>query len=205
MRFGTHEKDVERFDRWASTYDDSRLQKRVFRPVHDRVVELATRITPNASVILDVGCGTGQLLARLQDSFPDAHLLGVDAAPAMANSCNARGFPSATGRAEQLPFRSESVDLALSTMSLHHWTDQSLGLSEARRVLRLGGSFILVDGIVRTWLRPLFAVLRKRERLHTKKEIDSMLAHSGMHTTERSIVSGMWGGIAATVARRPDQ
>lgn len=120
----------------------------------------------------------------------------------MARESGTRGFPATVARAEHLPIADRTVDLALSTMSFHHWSDQSLGLSEAARVLRPGGCFILVDGIVTAWLRPLFTVLRKRERLHTATEIDSLLERAGMRTLERSTISGMWGGIAASVASR---
>jgi ubiquinone/menaquinone biosynthesis C-methylase UbiE len=47
--------------------------------------------------------------------------------------------------AEHLPLENESVDLVTSTTSFHHWSDHAQGVSEAVRVLRLGGLFILAD------------------------------------------------------------
>jgi len=43
---------------------------------------------------------------------------------------------------EVLPLEDASVDLALSTISFHHWQDQAAGVREVARVLRPGGSFL---------------------------------------------------------------
>jgi len=47
--------------------------------------------------------------------------------------------------AEHLPLENDSVELATSTTSFHHWSDQAQGVREAVRVLRGGGLFILAD------------------------------------------------------------
>ena len=41
-------------------------------------------------LILDIGCGTGLLTARLHARYPQARLLGVDIAPGMLQACRAR-------------------------------------------------------------------------------------------------------------------
>src|SRR2546423_7076859 len=57
-----------------------------------------------------------------------------------------------TGMAEALPLQDASVDLALSTISFHHWHDQAAGIREIARVLRPGGYFLLVDLSFPDWL-----------------------------------------------------
>jgi ubiquinone/menaquinone biosynthesis C-methylase UbiE len=47
--------------------------------------------------------------------------------------------------AENLPLPDESQDLVTTTMSFHHWMNQCKGMSEASRVLRAGGFFVLAD------------------------------------------------------------
>ncbi len=56
-----HGSDVERFDRWSSTYEGYWLQKLIFDRVHRAVLDaVADQARPE--VLLDVGCGTGRLL-----------------------------------------------------------------------------------------------------------------------------------------------
>jgi SAM-dependent methyltransferase len=150
---------------------------------------------PQARTVLDVGCGTGRLLERLAQAYPTARLAGVDAAAGMAVVAARRHRVAAVvGVAEQLPFRSGSVQLLVSTISFHHWGDQRRGLAEVRRVLDPGGHLLLTDPIVTGWLRPFFAVGRARDRFHTPAELDAMLGNAGLRAGRRSLVPGMWGG-----------
>ena len=91
--------------------------------------------------------------------------------------------------------------MVVSTVSFHHWGNQSKGLDEVHRVLRSGGSFILVDIIAASWTRPFFAVFRNRDRFHTLVEIDEMMHRAGMPVVERSTVPDAWKTVVATVAR----
>jgi ubiquinone/menaquinone biosynthesis C-methylase UbiE len=45
----------------------------------------------------------------------------------------------------QIPFPDDSLDLVVSTLSLHHWRDPVGVLDEIARVLRPGGSFLVFD------------------------------------------------------------
>ena len=122
-------------------------------PEYDRLranadLELRARLTLEACVppwsgtALDVGCGTGTLLASLRRRRPDLTLIGADLSAAMLHQA-ARG---ATGRtlllranARGIPLPAQVVDLACYSLSLHHLGDESLALAEAARVLRPGG------------------------------------------------------------------
>src|SRR4051794_20195760 len=72
------DRDVRRFDRRASAYDEGGLgewHRRITRRAADVVLSAA----PGATRILDVGCGTGMLLALLAEEAPHAlELAGVD-------------------------------------------------------------------------------------------------------------------------------
>jgi ubiquinone/menaquinone biosynthesis C-methylase UbiE len=81
----------------------------------------------------------------------------VDLAEGMVAQARA-GAPGAAiylAPAEHLPLPDAAFDLATSTTSFHHWTDQAQGLREVGRVLRLGGLFILADMSLPTYGRPL--------------------------------------------------
>lgn len=67
--------DVERFDRWGSTYERSWMQQRLFDPVHSAILHRAESRFKPAS-LLDIGCGSGRLLRKVHDSWPEAQLSG---------------------------------------------------------------------------------------------------------------------------------
>jgi ubiquinone/menaquinone biosynthesis C-methylase UbiE len=120
----SHGHDVDRFNRWASTYDRHRMQRIIFDPIQRTVLQLAAEQVGQPSAILDVGCGTGRLLRSAGARFRGAKLVGIDAAIEMvkqAQSSTPNGaiqFQQAT--AEELPFPNASLDLVFSTMTFHH-------------------------------------------------------------------------------------
>ena len=83
-------------------------------------------------------------------------------------------------QAEMLPFGGGEFDLAMSTISFHHWSDQRAGLREIARVLAPGGGFVLADHFVTSWQRPFFAGRGRRDRFHTPAEIDAMLGEADL-------------------------
>ncbi|HZC04178.1 MAG TPA: class I SAM-dependent methyltransferase [Ktedonobacterales bacterium] len=139
-------RDVRHFERWSQSYEGSWMQRRLFSRVHTAVLDLAASLSAPASV-LDVGCGTGRLLRTAAARWPYAQLIGVDPAQGMVDVAR-KLTPDATfyrGLAESLPLPDASVDLVFSTLSFHHWADQTAGVREIARALRPGGHFILAD------------------------------------------------------------
>lgn len=101
----------------------------------------------NPESILDVGCGTGRLLRKAGERWPNARLIGVDPAEGMIEKARLL-MPNAAfyvSMAESLPLPDASVNLVFSTVSFHHWQDKLQGVREVRRVLRPGGRFFLAD------------------------------------------------------------
>jgi ubiquinone/menaquinone biosynthesis C-methylase UbiE len=169
--------DVERFDRWAPTYDQSVLQRLYFDPVHAKMLDLIVLHRPKAPprCILDVGCGTGRLLRAASEHWPEAQLLGVDPADQMVAEAK-RLNPKAIFRrafAEALPFPDQSADIVLSSLSFHHWADQEKGLQEIARVLRPGGYFCLADHVML-----LFKLLG--EKVKSREEIRVLVMSAGL-------------------------
>jgi SAM-dependent methyltransferase len=77
------------------------------------------------------------------------------------------GVPAALvqASADALPFASASFDLVISTVSFHHWNSQRAGIAEA------GGCFVLADLHAVGYLRAFYALARRRDRMHTRREI----------------------------------
>src|SRR6516165_8779278 len=123
MAIKHREKDIERFDQWSSSYENSWMQRAFFDQTHKAVLALAAGIVHQPESVLDVGCGTGRLLRRAYRYWPDAQLIGVDPANGMIERAKLL-TPNAkfiTAMAEALLLPDASIDLALSTTSFHHW------------------------------------------------------------------------------------
>lgn len=98
--------------------------------------------------VLDVGCGTGAVLALLHEKYPDRRCVGLDLTPEMievARTKVAPGMEFVVGDAENLPFDEASFDAVLCSNSFHHYPNPAAFLAGALRVLRPGGRLILRD------------------------------------------------------------
>lgn len=191
--------DVERFNRWAGSYDRHYLQRLVFEPVQQTLLELATAELPRPVAILDVGCGTGRLLRSAEERFPNVALEGVDAAIEMVKHAQAVNparsrirFQQAT--AEKLPFSAEQFDLVFSTMTFHHWDDQRRGIAEVARVLKPGGRWLLADFVAAGLMRYIRRLLRLRQ-FPERSELDAMLATAGLRVVAERRVRGLRGQV----------
>ncbi|GGN93703.1 methyltransferase [Actinoplanes lobatus] len=100
-------------------------------------------LNPDATVI-DVGCGTGRVVAELADR--GARAVGVDPDPAMLSAARSR-FPGIDVRA------ADATDLPLADGEAHGYRadkvfhilpDPVAALTEARRVLAPGGRIVLI-------------------------------------------------------------
>lgn len=96
---------------------------------------LVSDLPPDARV-LDVGCGTGELMAALAGKGHSA--TGVEIDPALVDRCCRSGLDVVEGRAEQLPFADASIDAIVCSVVLPY-TDERLAIAEWARVLRPGG------------------------------------------------------------------
>ncbi len=196
-----HGHDVDRFNRWATTYDRHWMQRIIFNPIQRAVLEVAAEQVGRPGAILDVGCGTGKLLKSARSRFPDARLVGVDAAEQMVKYAQST-TPAGTiefrqGIAESLPFPNGSFDLVFSTMTFHHWQDQARGAAEVARVLAPGGRWLLADFVASGFMKhaPLLKIHQFPDRAH----LQAMLADAGVKVVKEQRVSRLGGQVAVIV------
>jgi len=130
------------FSRAAARYD---ARASVQRTVQGRVLALVAEAAPLAARALDVGAGTGALLAALRAARPGLAAAAVDLAPGMAAAAQARlpGALVAAADAEALPFRAGRFDLVVSTSALQWLPGLEPSLAEAHRVLAPGGTLAI--------------------------------------------------------------
>jgi ubiquinone/menaquinone biosynthesis C-methylase UbiE len=137
--------------RWLLPLYDPLTRLAGMRRVHDGLVDRAD-IRPGHRV-LEIGCGTGNLLLTVARREPGAELTGIDPDPDALR--RARRKARRAGRtirldrafAGALPLADGSVDRVLSSFMLHHLDDdeKARAMREVRRVLRPGGELHLVD------------------------------------------------------------
>jgi SAM-dependent methyltransferase len=139
-----------------------RILRPLYRLVADDIKALPDSVmSSEIKAVLEIGSGPGELALEIARRLPGVEVVGIDLAEAMIDSAMQRAraqrsddrvrFLLADGAA--LPLPDASFDVAVSTLSLHHWAEPATVFAEIARVLRPGGVALIYD------LRP-FAYVR---------------------------------------------
>jgi ubiquinone/menaquinone biosynthesis C-methylase UbiE len=122
-----------------------------FRVLRRMVLGRLERLRPEG-MLLDAGCGPGQLAIAIGRRFPGLKVTGLDnnrdmIAAARRNVARAgtRNVSIQPGDVHRLPAVDGSIDFVTSTLSLHHWQDAPRAFAEIFRVLKPGGRLLLMD------------------------------------------------------------
>jgi SAM-dependent methyltransferase len=172
------------FDEIAEVYDESLPAHVVEHYLAKRTAYVAALCPPGR--VLDVGCGTGALAARLADR--GYSVVGVDPSEGMLEVMRARhpGLKAVAASGTALPFGEDEFDLVLTVAALHHVAEpeavrQTLG--EMTRVSRPAGRILVWDHNPRN---PYWSSLMRRvpqdigeERLIGEREIVDGLTAAG--------------------------
>ncbi|MDR3476372.1 MAG: class I SAM-dependent methyltransferase [Devosia sp.] len=102
--------------------------------------------------VLEIGFGNGRIVPGLIGQAADVHYAGIDISPTMVAAATAFNADLVAagrasfhlGSAERLSFADHSFDRVFSIGVIHFWTDPAGPLAELRRVLRPGGSMLMV-------------------------------------------------------------
>lgn len=117
--------------------------------VRDSYKDICRKIREHADLsgkrILEVGCGSGNI-TQMYMNDPQL-IVGIEPdSDAVRNG--AKTVPNASfvcGSGMSLPFASDSFDVVLFTLSLHHHWDSLAALAEARRVLTGDGLILVIE------------------------------------------------------------
>ncbi|MBW4615789.1 MAG: methyltransferase domain-containing protein [Desmonostoc vinosum HA7617-LM4] len=170
------------FDRWAPSYD--LLFPSVFyQAIHKRLLsKVDLPVQPN---VLDLGCGTGRLLQRLANQFPDLRGTGLDFSAQMLRvarqrNCHHPRLIYVEGRAESLPFTDGQFDAVFNTISFLHYLEPQQVLCEVARVLVPGGRFYLVDYTTSKTASELIAASPARIRFYNRESREILGSAAGL-------------------------
>jgi SAM-dependent methyltransferase len=92
--------------------------------------------------LLDVGCGNGGVSRLLRGRVAEVDAVDVEMSTEWQDG---PGFRFRVADGEQLPFDDASFDLVHSKDSLHHMDDPTRAVLEYRRVLKAGGTALIVE------------------------------------------------------------
>ena len=105
---------------------------------------------PDNIAIVDIGCGTGEISARLAENYPRAKIIGVDIIEAHVELARKRyarfgdRLQFNTGDAFTLDFEDDSFDLVVNRHMLQSVPKPEAILQELVRILRPGGHLHLL-------------------------------------------------------------
>lgn len=113
---------------------------------------IAILAAPHDGRVLDLCCGTGDLVFHLLRTDPTLHVTGVDFCEPMLQTARARAAKESRGDATfvegdvmALPFEAHSFDGATMGFSMRNVVDIDATLRGIRRVLRPGAKFVNLD------------------------------------------------------------
>lgn len=108
---------------------------------------------PSKGEILDIGCGGGANLRRLMQRSLKGKVIGVDYSPvSVQKSVKVNTAAIKNERCQvllanvaHLPFADNTFTMATAFETIYFWPDIERSFAEVRRVLVLGGKFLIVN------------------------------------------------------------
>lgn len=111
-------------------YDTIGIQYGTYRRPDPRIARAIYGEVRQAGTIVNLGAGVGSYEPR------DRALIAVEPSRMMISQRLRSAPPVVQARAESLPFRDRTFDVAMAILSIHHWSDIERGLREALRVVK---------------------------------------------------------------------
>jgi len=115
--------------------------------------------------ILDLGTGTGELLLRLADKFPQSHINGLDISLAMIEKARKAAVKMGINN---VTFMVSSMEKAARALAFHHVANRELVISKVHRALAENGKLVIGD-----WFKPC---KKHREEVHGERSRNSRRA-----------------------------
>lgn len=155
---------------------------------------------PTGAIVVDLGCGEGTHALRLADD--GFAVTGVDPSERHVAVCTEKAAARASratfvsGRAEEIPFGDNNVDLVWCRDTLVH-TDIDQAYKEIFRVLKPGGRALTYQAFVTDDLDPheaafLLPIMGVVATSATIDDAERAIAGSGLHVDERVDIGTEW-------------
>jgi ubiquinone/menaquinone biosynthesis C-methylase UbiE len=157
----------------------------------------------SSSLILEVGCGSGEDATYVQKL--SKNIVGIDISDIALAKFNSRGFDGVLANVRALPLRSDSFDFVIASGLLHHLVaqgDLAQYLTEFVRVTKMRGYVIALEpnifhpsGILMNIfnrLRPGITGLVPHERALSPLYLSKVFKRTGLKGVQYTSASYVW-------------
>jgi ubiquinone/menaquinone biosynthesis C-methylase UbiE len=183
--------------RWAPYYDFVTNMMTLGHARRLRKLTVDNALIKPGDHVLDVGCGTGEVTLLAKTRAKHGKVYGIDPAPemiAVARKKAARKkleIDFRVGVIESLPFPDASIDVATSSLMMHHLPEdlKVRGLAEIYRVLKPGGRLLIADFMRPTgsFLNHIFIAFTRHQGLKSGiEDIQKLLKMAGFSKITQS-------------------
>ena len=160
MRLIQHKKEAYWFYRFLSAGYDRWVNPLFWTPVMRDTALRGARLSARDLEVLDAGAGTGFTTEGIVAAVDPERVTMLDQSPHQLAQAGRKpllaGVRKLEGDAEALPFETDRFDRYVSAGSIEYWPAPERGIAEAYRVLKPGGTALIIgpvppgDRILRT-------------------------------------------------------
>ncbi|MDO8515972.1 MAG: class I SAM-dependent methyltransferase [bacterium] len=206
------EKINARFEKGESVYDKKFLS--YMAGVSEHI--LARADMHPSDRVLDLGCGTGELLMKLHKQEPHLKmLLGLDLSESMIVEARKKFkdiplMEVQVGNADHIPFPDNYCNMVTMTGIMHYLINPEVVFREIARVLAPGGQVLIVDIAWEFFAMRFQHSLRRflhpgAARLYTAQEVGEYCAKVGIIMTHSELFKAGMFGLYLVEARKPNE
>jgi demethylmenaquinone methyltransferase/2-methoxy-6-polyprenyl-1,4-benzoquinol methylase/phosphoethanolamine N-methyltransferase len=186
-----------RLIRWAPYYDFSVNIVTLGQARRLRRMTVDQALIKPGDVVLDVGCGTGDVTLLAKTRAREGVVYGIDPAPEMIAVARKKAAQKGldidfrVGVIESLPFPDTSIDVVTSSLMMHHLPEDLKvhGLAEIYRLLKPGGRLLIADFMRPTgsFLNHLFIAFTRHHGLQKGiEDLQQLLRDAGFRQITQS-------------------
>lgn len=187
----------EAWEKLAHRYNDQWVQKYSLRPTRREVKKLVLPLLEknNDLKILDIGCGTGQLISEISEQFPFVDYLGIDVAKNMI------GVAKKNNSGERIRFMnvsvddfscSEKFDIIICTHAFPYFPDKKGAMQKMSALCNQGGKVIIVSASTNNpkdlFINMLVKTRTSRARYLSINQMKSLFSSEGFEVKKVDVI-----------------